>query len=1070
MGGLAQLRVRVLGGLSVEGLDERRIGSRKGRTLLKVLALARGAPVTPERLADVLWPDELPSRPVDQVGVLVSRLRAVLGADRLPRGDAGYSVRLDWLDLVELETRVGEAERRYRAGQAAGARAAADAALTLVRGPLLPDEEGDWVDLERAAVEASVRRARLVLAEAALAGGEQGTAVAAAEALLAADPYDERALQALMRAHVAAGRPASALAAYGRVRERLGEDLGVVPTAETETLHDAIVLGGPAGEREGDAYGAGSPPPGPAAGRTSPASPPALVGREAELAAIAAELASVAGGGTALVVVEGEPGIGKTAVLGAASALAVASGYTAVDCDAAAPGRVLPLQPLLDGLAAALRARGPESSAAALGPDAETLEPLLGWRIVAGVPATVLEDAEASRSLLFTALLRTFERLAAGAPLLVTVDDLQRADAATVEWARFAVRRGRRLAVLAACRTPAPPAVAGGRSIVLGPLDRTAAGSLVGADRAGELYERSGGNPLFLVELARSDETVPATIRDAVGGRLDTLGAATAGTVRTAAVIGPEVDLDLLARLLGRSVSSLIDDADLAVGADLLVERGASYAFGHDLVREALESDVSAARRAFLHREAARVLAGRPGSDPRTVAWHARRGGDAQLAADALQAAASRAAATYEHDEAERLLGEAVGMADGPGVRLARARVRLARWDLPGAAEDAERALDLGGGPAALEVAGWIAYYGRDYDAAQRYADEGTERADDATLRASCLALAGRTRHSRGRLDEAEPRLVEAARSTVPEVRGVALVWLAGLRAHQGAAGEAVELAERALLEPHRLGHPFARFHAEFVRALALGMQGRPAALLSAVDAMEADAGRAGASGARFVPMALNLRAWALRAAGRRTEAAEALDRALDLCASGAAAVAEPLHVARIDMVELRLRAGDVDGARRLFGDVGPAVSGWDGTMAWRAKQRVELLGAMLALAAGDADGAEAAAASVASVAEAAGNARHALFARCVAAQAAAAGRRPVDLDAVDATLRALEPVAGLEAWLLTAELAARCGVDRWWADADRRAAALVASSGPLAGDTRRHVARSLERLRAGNR
>lgn len=120
-----QLRIRLLGGLTVEGLDEREIGSRKGRIVLKLLALARGAPVPTDRIADVLWGDAPPSRPVDQVGVLVSRLRTVLGADRLPRTDAGYALVIDWLDVEELDIRVTEAEQRHAAGQMVAARAAA---------------------------------------------------------------------------------------------------------------------------------------------------------------------------------------------------------------------------------------------------------------------------------------------------------------------------------------------------------------------------------------------------------------------------------------------------------------------------------------------------------------------------------------------------------------------------------------------------------------------------------------------------------------------------------------------------------------------------------------------------------------------------------------------------------------------------------------------------------------------------------------------------------------------------------------------------------------------------------
>jgi DNA-binding SARP family transcriptional activator len=999
VGGTAQLRVRLLGGLIVEGLDERDIGSRKGRTLLKVLATARGVPLTADRIADVLWGDEPPARPADQVGVLVSRLRAVFGAERLPRTDAGYALRLDWLDLDELETRVAEAERRHAAGQTAAARAAAEAALALVRGPLLPDEDGEWVDAERAVAEAMARRAQVVLAEAALDAGDHGAATAAAEAMLAADPYDEVTLRALMRAHAGAGRPASALAAYVQVKERLAEELGVSPSAATEALHDAIVLGD-------------EQPPHP----TTPARIE-LPGRDHELALLDAALA---GDANALVLVVGEPGIGKTALVETAAANAEARGFAVVRGDADLLGRGRP----------------------------ET------------TTATVLADAAAGRAHLFASVLEALESAAAGKPVLLTFDDVHRADAAVVEWLDYAVRRGRRLTVFATSRsdTRLTPTL----RIDLGPLDITAAAAIVGDARAAELHERSGGNPLFLIELDRSGDALPTGIREAVGARVDALAPHVAQTVRTAAVLGPELDLDLLAGIAGRSVASLLDDADDAAAAGFLREQGTTYAFSHDLVREALAAGLTAGRRAFVHREAARVLAARPAADPRTVAWHAKAGGDPALAAQALAAAAAEAVARYDHDEAERALTEAVTLADGPAVRLARARVRMARWDLVGAADDADVARRLDAGAAAYEVAGWVAYYRRDYDAAQRCADEGAERSTDDAVRASCLALAGRTRHARGELHEAEPRLVEAADCRVTEVRSLAQVWLAGLRAHQGDGARAHDLAERALLDPDRFAHPFGPFHGRFILALAAGLQGRAADVLSTASDLERRAVEAGEQGTRFVPIAMNLQAWPLRAAGRTSEAVDLLEHALALCDPDTPPVAEPRRIALLDLVDTLLDAGRVEDAAARLDRAASEIEDWHGTMAWRVRQRLDYVRARLHLLTGDAAGAHAPALAAADVASASGNRRHAALARCVGAEAAARAGFPVDLDAVDRDLASLERSAGLEAWIVTARVAAACGVDRWWHLAERRAGTFVDRAGPLADDARAHIGRTL--------
>ena len=252
------------------------VGSRKARTLLAALAVAQGAPVAVDVLAEVLWADDLPAKPSEQVGVLVSRLRGSLGADRIPRHDAGYALVADWLDLQELDEGVAAAERSVADGDALvgpagrhdGARPGARSAgargeRPVVRRPAAGDRSGRspppacWPPRRR-----SSRATRPAPSALAARGLDH-------------DPYDEAALRSLMRAHVALGRPASALAAYAEVRARLAEDLGVSPAAETEALHSEILL---ARARAG------------AGGRQPPAAPerwdPLVQRARAELAAV----------------------------------------------------------------------------------------------------------------------------------------------------------------------------------------------------------------------------------------------------------------------------------------------------------------------------------------------------------------------------------------------------------------------------------------------------------------------------------------------------------------------------------------------------------------------------------------------------------------------------------------------------------------------------------------------------------------------------------------------------------------------------------------------------------------
>lgn len=968
-----ELRVRLLGDLDIEGVAPKGLGSRKARSLLKLLALARGARVSADRIVEVLWGNDPPARPVDQIAVLVSRLRPTIGSERITRTDAGWALALDWLDVAELESRVDEAAR---ASSPSMALAAARAALTLVRGELLADEPDPWwAEAERTAVARTVSRAELIAAEAALAAGQPADAAAQAERVLDRDPYDEAALRVLMRAHAAAGRPASALAAYAHARERLSEDLGVAPTRETEDLHTAILL----------------------APEDAPVRRTTLVGRARELAVLGSTDGSI--------VISGEAGIGKTALLDAWLAT-VQSPVLRGRCDEL--GRELPLQPVLDAFEGHL--------------DDTDLD------------VGSVADHATGRNALFENLLGVVRRSGAA---VVAIEDIHLAGPSTLEWLAFAIRRGVR--VVATTRTGGLP---GATVLHVEPLDLDAAIELVGADRGPGLHARSGGHPLFLVELASAPPgELPATVRAAVAARIDRLGDAGA-TLRAAAILGA-VDVDLLAGVLELPVPTLLEHIDAAVAARVI---DMSLAFRHDLVREALVAGTHAARRAFIHREAVRVLRARPRRDPLDLALHAQHGGDLETAALALLDAARIAADRFDPSEAERLLDLAIDLDDGPAARVARARVRIARWDVAGARADARAA-----GTAGFEVAAWAEYYGRDTEMALRYADEAIERADDDATRTSCLAVSGRILHARGDLALADDRLTRAVAAAPPAVRGYAQVWLASLRTHQGDPNEASELVERALVDGAWLGHPFALHHGHFARILALGQQGRPADAMAAYDAAQAAAEAGGEPGLRFVAANDNARSWILRSVGRLEEADDVNQHVFET--TGTPPMMEMRSAAALDLLEGRLLVGDLDGVAAAI-DRARIVDRFNGTMAWHHRQRFGVQQARFAQATGDPERAVELARAVIDDAVARGAHRYELLARAV-------------LGDVD-VLAPLERVAGMEAWHVTAELAARTGANELWRDAERRAGALVAAAGSDAESLRAWVATRFSALGRG--
>jgi class 3 adenylate cyclase/DNA-binding SARP family transcriptional activator len=1094
------LRVRVLGTFMVEGIDAHHLGTRKARTLLKVLALHRGRPVSVDHLTDCLWPEGTPrpERSGTQISVLVSRMRGVIGAERLPRSDAGYALMADWLDLDAMDELVAEAGRRLEAGSYTLARTAADAALTLARGPLLADEpDAEWAELERISAARLLNASRSVAAAAALAVGDHAGAAECAETLLDADPYDEAALRLLMAAHAGAGRPGSALAAYARARARLAEDLGVDPSSATEAVHTAILREEPIPGVVVGSSPSAQPAPSAMHPSVSPlAHPPAsfvesaasgdlapgpgsLAGREAELAALDAALGRASAGSIEIVAVEGEAGIGKTHLISVWTGRARAAGVTVLTSGCDQLDRSLPLQAVVDAVAGHLRAVGAERAAELTGPDAATLAPLLGREAGrgsgpgAGTPVTALTDPATGRALLFAALLSVLERACGPGPVVVVLDDMHQAGTSTVDWLQFAARRGSdlRLLILLARRTGEGPSLPVTGTVALGPLDLAAAEAVVGPERAADLHARSGGHPLFLVELAAADpsDELPASIREAVAARCERAGPA-APTLRTAAVVGSSVDLDLLAAVLQAPPVELLDHLEEGVRRALLVEEGFAFAFRHPLVREALASGTSASRRALIHRETARALGARASADPLEVAYHARLGGDDRTAAAALVEAAALASTRFDFAEADRLLNQALTLSDTADGRLLRARVRLM---LPGrfaeVAEDARVALGLGAGAPALEVASWAAYYQRDFPAAVRLADDGARLADDPELRASCLTVGGNARTSHGDLRGAEAQLEEALALATGPSRLDASGWLGCLRTFQGRAAEAVELLRPATLPGAVIGPGFLPVRAGMFMAYALCLLGRADEALAALNDMEADRDRRHAD--RYIGCYDNFRGWLLRNVGASGEADEANQRAAEM------ALTNPdehrrreitLHSC-FDLAEGALRAGDLDVASLHLERAAP-LHRESGTLRWRYDQRAGILSGRLALARGDAEEAFALALGLAEEAERLGARRHAVLARLLEADARAVLGETVDAAALDSILGELPGLAGLEAWWLTAHAAAASGVEAWWGLAERRLADLIDHAGPYAEGLRRYGAARLERMRTTGR
>ncbi|MEU0332836.1 BTAD domain-containing putative transcriptional regulator [Streptomyces sp. NPDC006193] len=271
------------------------VGGARLRALLGVLALRAGRTVPVGVLVEEVWGGDPPADATGALQALVGRLRRALGADAVASADGGYRLAAapDDIDLVRFDRLTGDGLRALADGDPAKAAAVLDEALALWRGPALADLPGHTAEAARwKARRLDALRGRHT---AALALGRAGQSLPELTALCDEHPLDEP-LQALrLRALRDTGRPAQALAAYEDVRRLLADRLGSDPGPELRALHAALLS-----EEPSQAQPPGRP-------GNLPARLTSFVGREADLAALRADLA-----GARLVTLLGPGGSGKT--------------------------------------------------------------------------------------------------------------------------------------------------------------------------------------------------------------------------------------------------------------------------------------------------------------------------------------------------------------------------------------------------------------------------------------------------------------------------------------------------------------------------------------------------------------------------------------------------------------------------------------------------------------------------------------------------------------------------------------------------------------------------------------
>ena len=248
------MRISLNGRMSIEAddilVEENRLGGARARLAFAVLVLERPRPVDRFHLAEVLWPNALPASWEAALRVVMSRVRAFLGAAGLPATDVltsshgCYQLSLPGDVVVDVEAAaaaVDAAEAAWADGDLQLALAAASEVRDITARPFIAGAEGEWLDAARRRQRALRVRALDVLARSSIRLGDAARAVDAAQELLSLDPYRDASHVLIMEVHRAAGNRAQALRAYGWCRHVLAEELGVDPAPETEALYRSLL-------------------------------------------------------------------------------------------------------------------------------------------------------------------------------------------------------------------------------------------------------------------------------------------------------------------------------------------------------------------------------------------------------------------------------------------------------------------------------------------------------------------------------------------------------------------------------------------------------------------------------------------------------------------------------------------------------------------------------------------------------------------------------------------------------------------------------------------------------------
>jgi AAA ATPase-like protein/transcriptional activator len=697
-----------------------------------------------------------------------------------------------------------------------------------------------WCSTER---ESAVRaQTRLLRALIRRLDHDPERALLHARTLVRIAPLDENAWAALVRSLVALGRSDQAEQQY-QTGMRMLKEAGVGSSGALHRAWRSRQGSASPGHTESPPDIALHPP------ATGPAPQPAdrLIGRDVEFERITSALAQTIETRRAkLVLVSGEPGIGKSRLLAAAAARARDAGALLIDASAYESEAVRPFALWID----ALRKLGPEPEAAIFGP-----------------------GDHPSRDRLFGGLSDLIAARARVQPVVLMFDDLQWCDESSSAALHYVARTNADqpfFGILAAREdelrdnTPVQRMLRALRQLglleemKLGPLAADALRELISTRspqaNSERLSKECGGNPLLAIELARAEAAGDSgqSIGELVQERLARFDSAGGEMLRWAAVLAPRIDATTLGRVTGLDWNTIREALDTAARNAMLLATERGFRFSHDLIASSIYAAIPLARRRTMHRRIAELLEQDTALDPERaadLAHHASQSGDAALAARAMVSAGQLCLRFFANDEALSLASkglqavEQLSPAERVCLTLELREIMLAAAPLENWEEAAreyavlaEQALDHGALSHARRgyyMASYVRWmHGHSSGAreqilqSERVTRGGTEQEQIVGMAeaAKCLAMLERD------LTHADAMLMEAqALATRKHVRHHAIAAARGmLRFHENQLDAAADLFEEARALARASGDRINEFQANEYLAMIEIERGRP--------------------------------------------------------------------------------------------------------------------------------------------------------------------------------------------------------------------------------------------------